>query len=73
MKGRRAIGDVQLSENEWARAANLRDRYWLYVVYDCASASPRLLRIQDPFSKLLLNVRFRVTIDQAEVFAVAEQ
>jgi hypothetical protein len=72
VKGRRAIGDVQLSENEWARAANLRDRYWLYVVYDCASASPRLLRIQDPFSKLLLNVRFRVTIDQAEVFAAAE-
>ncbi|MBP7559239.1 MAG: DUF3883 domain-containing protein, partial [Armatimonadetes bacterium] len=71
VKGRRAIGDVQLSENEWARAANLRDRYWLYVVYDCASASPRLLRIQDPFSKLLLNVRFRVTIDQAEVFAAA--
>ncbi|MBW1953897.1 MAG: DUF3883 domain-containing protein, partial [Deltaproteobacteria bacterium] len=36
---------MEISENEWARACNLREDYWLYVVYDCASPNPRLLRI----------------------------
>lgn len=72
VKGRAGIGDVELSENEWARACNLRDRYWLYVVYDCASAHPRLLRIRDPFGKLLARARGGVIIDEREVFAAAE-
>lgn len=72
VKGRAGIGDVELSENEWARACNLRDRYWLYVVYDCASAHPRLLRIQDPFGKLLARDRGGVVIDEREIFAAAE-
>jgi hypothetical protein len=45
VKGRAAIGDSELTENEWAKACNLRDRYWLYVVYECASPHPRLLRV----------------------------
>lgn len=32
VKGRRAVGDIELIENEWAKAANLRDQYWLDVV-----------------------------------------
>ena len=27
--------------------------YWLYVVFDCATPRPRLVRVQDPFGKLL--------------------
>jgi SNF2 family DNA or RNA helicase/DNA-binding XRE family transcriptional regulator len=73
VKGRRAVGDVQLSENEWAKAAILRDRYWLYVVYDCAATHPRLLRVQDPFAKLLVRARGGVIIDEAAIFQAAEE
>ena len=48
VKGRAGTGDIELSENEWAKACNLRDGYWLYVVYDCATARPRLVRARDP-------------------------
>jgi hypothetical protein len=72
VKGRAGIGDVELKENEWAKACNLRNRYWLYVVYDCASTHPRLLRIQDPFGKLLVKAKGGVVIDEREVFEAAE-
>ncbi len=42
VKGRANTGEVEVSSNEWARAANLRDGYWLFVVYGCATPSPRL-------------------------------
>jgi hypothetical protein len=35
------IGDVELTENEWVRACNQRDGYWLYVVFDCGTSHPR--------------------------------
>ena len=57
VKGRAGSGDVHISENEWARACNLRGSYWLYVVYDCATPRPRLVRVQDPFGKLLVRSR----------------
>ena len=57
VKGRAGSGNVHISENEWARACNLRDDYWLYVVYDCATPRPRLVRVQDPFAKLLVRSR----------------
>ena len=72
VKGRAGIGDIDISENEWARACNLRQRYWLYVVFDCGSAHPRLLRVQDPFGKLLARNRGGVLIDEKSVFAAAE-
>ena len=72
MKGRAGIGDIELTENEWARACNLRERYWLYVVYDCASPRPQLLRVQDPFEKLIVRARGGVVIDEREIFEVAE-
>ena len=53
VKGRRGEGNIQMSDNEWSKACNLRSKYWLYVVFDCATAHPRLLRIQDPFGRLL--------------------
>ncbi len=72
VKGRRAVGDVELKENEWAKAANLRGDYWLYVVYDCAAAHPRLLRVADPFASLLFKIKSDVIIDEASVFGAAE-
>jgi hypothetical protein len=47
VKGRGGRGPVHLTENEWPTAANVRDKYWLYVVTDCAT-EPRLYRVQDP-------------------------
>ncbi|MEK6717765.1 MAG: DUF3883 domain-containing protein, partial [candidate division NC10 bacterium] len=52
VKGRAGTGEVEVSANEWAKACNLRDGYWLYAVYDCATPSPRLVRVQDPFGRL---------------------
>jgi hypothetical protein len=72
VKGRAAIGDIELTENEWAKACNLRDRYWLYVVYECASPHPRLLRVQDPFANLLVRAKGGVVIDEREILAIAE-
>ncbi|MGI8927599.1 MAG: helicase-related protein [Tepidiformaceae bacterium] len=72
VKGRAAIGDIEVTENEWARSANLRQDYWLYVVYDCASAHPRLVRVRDPFAALLVRAKGGVVIDESAVFAAAE-
>ena len=57
VKGRAVSGNVEMSENEWARACNLRNEYWLYVVFDCATPHPRLVRVRDPFAKLLVRSR----------------
>ena len=57
VKGRAGSGNVHVSDNEWARACNLRENYWLYVVYDCTTPRPRLVRVCDPFAKLLVRSR----------------
>ncbi len=72
VKGRGGEGDVELTENEWVQACNQRERYWLYVVYDCATASPRLLRVQDPFGKLIVKAKGSVVIGRAEILRAAE-
>ena len=63
-----------MSENEWAKACNLRDEYWLYVVFDCATPHPRLVRVRDPFAKLLVRRRESIayTIASEAVIEVAE-
>jgi hypothetical protein len=53
IKGRAQTGNVHVSTNEWAAAANRREEYWFYAVFDCASASPRMVAVQDPFAKLV--------------------
>lgn len=53
IKGRARLGNIHISTNEWAAAANRREEYWLYSVFDCASAAPRLVAVQDPFAKLV--------------------
>ena len=53
VKGRAGRAAVRMELNEWKQACNLGDRYWLYVVFDCATPSPQLYRVQDPFRNLL--------------------
>ncbi len=72
VKGRAEIGDIELTENEYIKACNLRDRYWLYVVYECTRAVPRLLRIQDPFGKLIARTKNTIMLDERAIFAAAE-
>ena len=74
VKGRAGSGNIEMTENEWARACNLRDDYWLYVVFDCATPRPRLVRVCDPFAKLLVRSRelSALTITQGAVLEAAE-
>jgi hypothetical protein len=72
VKGRAGIGAVELTENEWVKACNQRDRYWLYVVFDCGTPHPRLLRVRDPFGKLVVKAKGSVQIDGAAIFDAAE-
>src|SRR5208337_1487961 len=72
VKGRAGIGDVELTENEWAKACNERQRYWLYVVFDCGTAHPRLLRVRDPFGKLIVKAKGSVSIEEKALFEAAE-
>lgn len=54
VKGRAGTGEIEVTDNEWARACNLRSDYWLYAVYHCATPMPQMVRVQDPFEKLLV-------------------
>ncbi len=47
VKGRAAVGVVALSQNEYRTAERLKNDYWLYVVYDCAT-TPHLHSVQNP-------------------------
>jgi superfamily II DNA or RNA helicase len=73
VKGRAGVGEVEVSANEWAKACNLRDAYWLYVVYDCATPNPRLVRIRDPFSALLAKAKGSVLIGPKQILEAAER
>ncbi len=74
VKGRAGSGSVSMSDNEWAKACNLRSGYWLYVVFDCATPHPRVVRVQDPFGKLIVRGRESVAyvISAGELIEAAE-
>lgn len=72
VKGRVGVGEIELTENEWARACILRERYWLYAVFDCGGTQPRLLRVQDPFAKLIARARGSVAIGYSDIANASE-
>lgn len=47
VKGRATIGEIALTSNEYKTAARLKNDYWLYAVFNCAS-TPEVHVIQDP-------------------------
>jgi superfamily II DNA or RNA helicase len=64
VKGRAGVGAVELSANEWLKAEQLGEDYWLYIVTD-ALRSPTLHLVQDPAHRLgreevVPQVRYRV-------------
>ena len=53
VKGRAGRAAVRMELNEWKQACNLGERYWLYVVFGCATPGPQLYRVRNPFRSLL--------------------
>lgn len=47
VKGRAGVGEVALSANEYKTAERLKQDYWLYVVFNCAT-TPELHIVRDP-------------------------
>lgn len=47
VKGRAGVGIVALSDNEYRTAVRLKEDYWLYAVFDCAT-DPKLNIVRDP-------------------------
>jgi superfamily II DNA or RNA helicase/DNA-binding XRE family transcriptional regulator len=72
VKGRAQTGDIDISANEWSAACNLRHGYWLYVIYECASSKPQLMRIIDPWNKMLAEARNYI-LDEIEIIHKAEE
>lgn len=72
VKGRAVTGEVEVSANEWAKACNMGPAYWLYVVYDCASPMPRLVRVQDPFNSLLAKAKGSMLVAPRQIMDAAE-
>jgi SNF2 family DNA or RNA helicase len=70
VKGRAGRGSVQLTDNEWPTAANIRDKYWLYVVVDCAT-DPKLFRVRDPI-RLAFRTRQSFSLNIGEIIREAE-
>ena len=47
VKGRALVGEVALTTNEYKTAQRLRQDFWLYVVFNCAS-TPEVKVVRDP-------------------------
>jgi superfamily II DNA or RNA helicase len=47
VKGRAAVGEIALTENEYKTSERLKRDYWLYAVFNCASA-PQVHAIRNP-------------------------
>ncbi len=47
VKGRSGIDQISLTTNEYKTAQRLKDDYWLYAVFNCAS-QPKIIMIKNP-------------------------
>lgn len=52
VKGRRKAQNVRLTVNEWLKGKQLKDTYWLYVIWNPTESEHELIPIQDPANKL---------------------
>jgi len=48
VKGRARKGEIALTQNEYKTAERLKQDYWLYVVFQCATDAPSLNILRDP-------------------------
>ena len=68
VKARAGREPVVLTRNEWHKAKQLKDAYYLYVVFN-AAAEPELHRIQNPAERLpnvrpITEVRYQVSVSE---------
>ncbi|GBD43558.1 RNA polymerase-associated protein RapA [bacterium HR40] len=52
VKGRMRGQAIRLTTNEWYKAQQLAETYWLYVVWDPLGRDPELVRINNPAARL---------------------
>lgn len=52
VKGRRKGENIRLTVNEWLKGKQLKDTYWLYVVWDPTEPNYEIKTIPDPINKL---------------------
>ena len=52
VKGRRRGQPVRMTANEWLKARQLADSYWLYVVWDPTTPARELIHVPDPGHRL---------------------
>lgn len=71
VKGRKKGQPIRLTENEWRKAKNLKDTYWLYVVWEPLGSNYEIITIPDPANKLEFAVREIRTISHYEISADA--
>ena len=48
VKGRAFKGEIALTQNEYKTAERLKQDYWLYIVFQCATDEPSLNILRDP-------------------------
>jgi hypothetical protein len=48
VKGRERGQPIRLTTNEWYKATQLAETYWLYIVWNPLGNNPELVRIQNP-------------------------
>ena len=65
-------GFTKLSANEWANDCNMRQSYWIYAFYNCATPNPRFVRVQDPFGNPLAKAKGRVLVSQFQIVGAGE-
>lgn len=73
VKGRASGGTIEITDNEWDRAANMRQEYWLYVMFDCESGVPRLVKVQDPAYRLSFMQKGSFIINEGELVRAASK
>jgi len=71
VKGRTRGQPVRLTTNEWYKAQQLSETYWLYVVWDPLGTRPELMRVQNPGDRLDHAKREIVTARMFEIPADA--
>ena len=68
VKGRSLVGSVSLSYNEWFKAKDLGDDYYLYVVWNTANNPEKIpIIIQNPTNKLTPKQNVHFIISQKEI------
>lgn len=74
VKGRAGVGEVAVTTNEYRSAERLKDDYWLYVVFDCAS-TPKLHVIRNPARlgwRTIVSVE-HYCLDESSIFQESNQ